>query len=296
MKQKTIFGRVICSSFAGLVALIFFALPEAHAGVLPESWSGIFDLDLFVQPGDGTFVEEIRRLFYDNILLIFQYLFAFIALLVWVIYIVILLASAGNEETVTAQRKNFAWGILGMVVIALAVNLGDVFTPLDNGEEIIDQSGAKLVFTKIVALLQMGITIISIATIFYAGFMFIRSNGEEEQLEKGKKYLTWSLIGIVIAVLSVPLVNNVFYPADQSLGQEEIEALSSEVGGLLRFFLTFLGVGAMATLVAAGYFYVTSFGDDERQEKAKNIIIGTLVGIVIILSSIPIVALFVPSL
>jgi MFS family permease len=223
-------------------------------------------------------------------------LFAFIAILVWTIYVMILLASSGNEETISQQRNNFAWGIVGMILVSLAVGLGEVFTPLSNGQDIIDQPGAQRTFQKIVAFLQMAITIISIIIIFFAGFLFVRSQGDEDSINSAKKYLAWSFIGIIVAVVSVPLVNNVFYPSDETLGDAEIKELANEAGGLLRFFLTFLGVGAMATLVIAGFFYITSFGDDERQEKAKNIIIGSIVGIIVILSAYPIVALFVPNL
>jgi len=284
--------------FFALLAAIFLCVSFsiANADPLGDDWEkNIEDVPGFVQPGGGDFAEEVQRLFYNNLLPTFKYLFAFVAILIWIIYVATILFASGNEETISEQRKNLGWGVMGMLLVSMAVSLGDVFTPLNNAQDIIDQQGAQTQFQKIIAFLQMSITIISVATIFYAGFLFVRSQGEEEKIDESKKYLTWSTIGIIIAMIAEPLVNNVFYPADQTPGAEEIANLAEETGGLLRFFLAFLGVGATATLVIAGFYYITSFGDDERQEKAKNIIIGTATGIVVILSAYVIVTLFVPS-
>ncbi len=50
-----------------------------------------------------------------------------------------------------------------------------------------------------------------------------------------------------------------------------------------NFFLGFLALAAMISLIFAGFLYVTSAGNDEQAGKAKKIIIWVVIGIVVIL-------------
>ncbi len=54
---------------------------------------------------------------------------------------------------------------------------------------------------------------------------------------------------------------------------------------VLNFFLSFLGIVAIAAIVYAGFLYVTSAVDDGNAEKAKNIIIYATIGILVVLVS-----------
>lgn len=49
--------------------------------------------------------------------------------------------------------------------------------------------------------------IVSVAGVVYSGILMVTSIGNEEQFEKGKKYLGYMLIGILIVLLSYSLVN-----------------------------------------------------------------------------------------
>ena len=48
-------------------------------------------------------------------------------------------------------------------------------------------------------------------------------------------------------------------------------------------------------MLVAGFYYITSFGDEERQTTATRIIGATVLALIIIASSYVMVALFVPS-
>jgi len=57
----------------------------------------------------------------------------------------------------------------------------------------------------------------------------------------------------------------------------------------VNFFLGFLSLVAMVFLVYAGFLYVTAGGDDDQTGKAKNIILYTVIGIVVIFAAYAIV-------
>ncbi len=291
-----LFGSVSPPVFAATAAAPVPAINESGHGVLGDDWDEPFkEVDVMKQPQGNSAVDAIRILFFDHIIPQFKYIFAFVALLIWVVYLLIMVNSGGKEELISEQKSNLMWGAAGFLLISLAVEIGEVFSPTRANNEIIDQPGADLIFTKITAFLQLALTPIAIATVFYAGFKFITASGEEEQITSAKKIFLYGFAGLLVAMLADPLVRTVLYPADQTPGQEEIGNFATQMVGVLKFVLTFLGVIAMATFLVAGGYFITSFGDEDRHRKAKEIIGGSLLGIVIILSAFAIVSAFAPS-
>ncbi|MBT3349323.1 PKD domain-containing protein [bacterium] len=62
-------------------------------------------------------------------------------------------------------------------------------------------------------------------------------------------------------------------------------SVRSFIRNVLNFALSFLGIVAMAVLIFAGFMYVTSMGEDGQKDKAKNMILYAVIGILIILIS-----------
>ncbi len=266
------------------------------SSVLDNEYSEPFrDNDWFFTPRQEDSVQEIRTLFYEDILPKFKYLFLFVGLIFWVIYITYMISSVGNEEKISEQRKNLITSIVGFVVVSLAIEIGRVLTPLGNGSEIVDIAGSQGVVQKVIAFLQIAVGIVALFMIFYSAVRFIKANGDEEESGQAKKHLKWGLLGMIFVILSEPLVNKVFYPEDKSYDQGEISKFAQEASGFLQFALTFLAVFAFAALIVAGFYLVASFGDEERQGKAKTIIWSTLLGLLVIALSFVLVTALVPN-
>ncbi|MCK5491373.1 MAG: hypothetical protein KAI67_06050 [Candidatus Pacebacteria bacterium] len=49
--------------------------------------------------------------------------------------------------------------------------------------------------------------LLAVAFVIYAGFLLVTAGGEEDNLNKGKKIITYAAIGIVIILLSYGIVN-----------------------------------------------------------------------------------------
>ena len=58
---------------------------------------------------------------------------------------------------------------------------------------------------------------------------------------------------------------------------------------IINYFLTFLGLLAVAMVIYGGVTYVTAAGEDEKLGNAKKIIMYALVGIIIVLISFAVV-------
>ena len=64
----------------------------------------------------------------------------------------------------------------------------------------------------------------------------------------------------------------------------------------VNFLLPYLTLAAFVGLVVAGFFYVTAFGNDEQLQKAKKILIWSVIGLILVIMSYTIVQLITGGL
>lgn len=70
--------------------------------------------------------------------------------------------------------------------------------------------------------------------------------------------------------------------ADASLGSED---LTSTIGKLISALLSVLGVIFLLLIIWAGFMWMTAAGEPKKVDKAKEILITSVVGLIILLSA-----------
>lgn len=88
-----------------------------------------------------------------------------------------------------------------------SVSLSDV-NPLGSGIEGI--SGMRIVIGRVINAI-LGITgSFALFMFIYGGFSMLTSAGSPEKIDKGKKILTWAIIGIMVILGSYAITNFIF--------------------------------------------------------------------------------------
>jgi len=72
--------------------------------------------------------------------------------------------------------------------------------------------------------------------------------------------------------------------------------LRESIGGALRFIMTFATLAALVTVIASGFFLILGFGTETSTQRAKKILIYTLVGLLVLFFARVIVAFFTEEL
>src|SRR3989344_2064168 len=62
-------------------------------------------------------------------------------------------------------------------------------------------------------------------------------------------------------------------------------SLATTIGQIIKTFLSLLGLIFMSYLIYAGFLWMTASGDEEKLRKAKAIIRGSIIGLIVALSS-----------
>ncbi len=187
---------------------------------------------------------------------------------------------------------------IGALTVAATVNVGSAHAAiidfLPNDPTKIGKDDIIHVLTNII---QWGLAFASaIGVIFIVinGYQYILSAGNPEQIEKAKMGLTWSIGGFVLAISSYAIV----LLTAQTLGFQQIGALKSNQPGSLpgsadnilvsiaNILFIFGGAVAVAFIILGGYRYVTSQGNRDAVEKAKQTLLYAVVGLLLLFSSV----------
>lgn len=120
-----------------------------------------------------------------------------------------------------------------------------------------------------------------------AGYQYVLSAGNPEKVEKAKMGLTWSVVGFIIAVSAFAVVNTLQLALKQNkntqvssffnpAGPNQIGTTFESITGIL---FAFAAGTAILFIILGGYRYITSQGNQEMAEKAKNTLLYALIGL-----------------
>ena len=141
--------------------------------------------------------------------------------------------------------------------------------------------------------LRLVIAIIAILFVVIGGIMYMLSFGEEKKMETAKSIITAACIGFAIVLAAPSFLQEILtiLGANNTNGVTPATAMSIKdiVMGVLKFLLSIVGILGIIGLVVGGIMYMTSYGEEDRMEKGKKILVASIIGIVIALGALVIV-------
>ncbi len=214
------------------------------------------------------------------------------------LYIVIagitIVISGDNEETVKTQRTGIVYAVVGLMVISLSGPIAAVFDfrqgniiespdTLVARAQLFDQT-TQLVLTYIRYLLA------GLATLMFvsAGAAMVANPDNEETVSRSKKNMALGAAGLMVVFTADLLIRRIFYVAEfNDAASRTVVAINQnellrQMIAFINILVSFVGPIMMLGIVAGGLLYVTSFGNEERQELARKIIQNSVIGVIII--------------
>lgn len=198
------------------------------------------------------------------------------------------LFAGGEEESMSKAKTNIGWLLLGLGVVSVAEFVA--FTLLDPAQEstrplLLSDTTADLLSDKIEQIIdyvEILITGVMLVFLGLSGYNILTSgDGGEEKLEEEKKFAKTFFLGAALILLaeSIVLIFSNTHPQDAIFKGE------NEILGFINYILSFVGVTAFVMLILSAFYWVTSFGQDDQMERAKKMILGCVLGIVVAISS-----------
>jgi hypothetical protein len=229
----------------------------------------------------------------------------------------------GNEEVYAKQRNTILYAIMGLAIVGLSGELARIFAVscpdytdpnLQNyactqGSSFLKDPNAivrtSVIFNQrtklIITFVKYFIGAVAIFEIISNGSKMVTMGSDEAKIGKIKKNLYYSIFGLLLIIVADTVINQVFYNIDltkyPSTGgaQPGVNAAKGvqEIVGFTNLVVSIVGPLAILVLIAGGIMYMTAAGDESKMGKAKKLIFGALLGIIIIYGAFAIVSTFI---
>lgn len=232
---------------------------------------------------------------------------------VGILYITILgyqlVHSMGDEESITKAKRGLIYTLIAFVMVSMSEDIGKVFdmertTILSSPQEILKR---VRLFDKQIEIFMTFVKYVigafAAVMVVQAGVKLITAGGEEEEVSKHKKNIMYSAGGLIIIYVGDIFINRVFYKVDKNVytgitgvhpaidAKEGVE----QIAGVTNFVVSFAGLLAVVMLIAGAIMYATAGGEEESMNKAKRLIVATVVGIIVIYGAFAIVSTVISS-
>lgn len=139
---------------------------------------------------------------------------------------------------------------------------------------------------NIVEILLITAGYVAVAYIIYGGFKFITSAGAPDDSAKARKTIINAVVGLIISIFSVAIVNVVTTALAGGVDANGIPTIAADnatLVNILNVVYTWAGIIAVLMIVIGGLLYVISGGNQSNITKAKDTIIYSVVGLIIVL-------------
>jgi hypothetical protein len=139
------------------------------------------------------------------------------------------------------------------------------------------------------------VAFISLIFIIIGAVMYMLSSGNEQNIERAKKTITGAVVGLAIAAAAPTFlkeIKNILGGASGTNADDIVNkayTLKDIAINVLNFLLAVTGIIAIIGLIIGAIFYLTSYGNEDRMEKGKKILIASIIGIIVAFSSLVIV-------
>ena len=156
-----------------------------------------------------------------------------------------------------------------------------------------DVGGLSPFIWKIVLnVIEIGLILagwIALFFILYGGFMFITSGGNASQVEKARKSIFNAVIGLIVSLGAIAITNLAFGLIGDATTNNAYGVPQINADDLLRSAINFVyylaGIVAVIVIIIAGIMYGTSLGDAGRVARAKNMILYSVIGLIVLIAA-----------
>ncbi len=124
--------------------------------------------------------------------------------------------------------------------------------------------------------------------VIYGGYLYTMSGGSADKIMSGKKTITRAFIGLGIIALANLIMNTIRFVligANNNLldcATTECVNPTNMISGAIQWTIGIVGVVAVIFVVYGGISFMTSAGDPGKVKKAKDMILYSTIGIIVV--------------
>ncbi|MBW7954681.1 hypothetical protein H3C61_02625 [Candidatus Gracilibacteria bacterium] len=249
----------------------------------------------------GTTGEKGIKYFLLNIARDLRVIVFALVLFFAVIMVIKLIFGENTDEEQKKLKMGIIWASVGIIVMQIAFSVYKVMFDYSVDNNLANKAVEKLIepFTEMLMLLA---SFAFLAMGIYAFYKIITAGGDDEGIKKGKSIIFQAIIGFIVIKFADIIVKNTFNPDCGGGGIlhyygtsicQNVTGNAKIITTLLNWFNTFLAIIMVLMIIYAGFLVLTGAGDDEKQKKAKKILLYIGIGMLILVGSYLILTFFI---
>lgn len=222
----------------------------------------------------------------------------------WIVYAgVYLVSSAGSEDSYSKSVKMVSYAISGLVLMLLSdvfildILYGGGSSGIQSDDSLSEKflagtSNFRIQVEGVLSFIKTLLVFIAMAYVIVSGVRIIASFGDEEGLRSAKNIFTPLIFGILVILFNEVFIDYVLYNIDFDGEKVIFEPNATEAGeaikqiiGFINYILQFIAIIVLGFLIYGGFLYIASFGESERAEQGRKILINAFIALVIIIFS-----------
>ncbi len=128
---------------------------------------------------------------------------------------------------------------------------------------------------------------LAVIMIIWSGVLFMTAAGDENKVTTARKALTWSIVGLAIAIIGkgfTTLISDILSPVGGGANLTS-QGVVTVLNNLANWIFSLAIVLAVIMIIWAGVLFMTASGSEEKITKARKALIWSLVGVAIAIVS-----------
>jgi hypothetical protein len=225
-----------------------------------------------------------------------KYMMGTVAVMIIIAIGVRLITAGKNIEEISPKMKEaLKYVLIGLVVIIMSQEVIKGVFFGEQGEVFRSQTDIQLAAEKgteelrgLYRMMELFMGTIAVLIIVVTGFRLVTSGGNEDVVNKSKKSITYAVIGLIVLGLSELFVKDIIFPKQGSSLPDVVRA-QQQIVTMTNFASSFITLAAIDMLMYGGFLYVTAAGKEDNTGKAKKVIFGAVIGLIIAMAAYGIV-------
>lgn len=203
-------------------------------------------------------------------------------------YAVRMVLEAHKEEAGKDLTNAFIYVLSGFAIIACAGAFATAFGLSGLSNDAVTDVSPLVLDASIKSVADFIIRMSSgvfILIIVITGLRMIATQGETANFDKWRKVLIANCLGVVMMLMAFFIIH--------AVSDVNSDLLINEIRGLILYMLTLIGFICVAALIVAGILLIVSV-EESLKDRAKRIVIGTLISLLIVVASYTLILVFMP--
>jgi len=290
--KKIVLQLTLCAAF------IFLIWTQVSAANINIPWLDNIRETSLETPVSSDISQSISYVWFSILDTAKRILMGLMVIFIVYIGIQMIISMWADEEKLSAAKRQLWYTLIALIFINIPWAIFDAFyrgtdsatvgwsvggstfedaSSSSSGNIFFNYGVFESVTTNIVFFLEVMIFAAAIFMITLTGIQLLISRWKEERITEAKNKILYSVLALIFVGI-IEAWKAVAFGWNLNDGRNLFESLAN-------LALFFAAPVAIFFLTLAGYYYITSNGDEERAKKAKNIIINTVLATLILLAS-----------